>query len=215
MARVRRATQLADRTAADPAAIAAERLLLGRGPSAPLLDADPARALLARLARNQAGAVAVADRSAAVRAIADYLAGATGSRKLVAANEPQLAALPWREAGLLPRFGAVEDADPVAVSQAHLAVAETGSIVLCSTRGSPPRNALLAEHHIVLVDAADIVRTLDDIWPELERRRGAGPGPRAVQIISGPSSTADIALNMVYGAHGPRALQVILLCAPG
>ncbi|MEQ8515642.1 MAG: LUD domain-containing protein, partial [Chromatocurvus sp.] len=43
---------------------------------------------------------------------------------------------------------------------------------------------------------------------------GQGPGarrPRCLQIISGPSSTADIALNMVYGAHGPRSWLVILI----
>ncbi|MFN2350249.1 MAG: LUD domain-containing protein, partial [Thioalkalivibrio sp.] len=39
--------------------------------------------------------------------------------------------------------------------------------------------------------------------------------PRCLQIISGPSSTADIALNMVYGAQGPKAWLVILIAADG
>lgn len=196
---------------ADAATIASERLLLGRGPSAALLHSDPRVALLMRLKRNQAAIACVKDRSAAVAEIGRYLARHTGSRKLVAANESRLAALPWREAGLLPRFGAVEDGDAVAISYAQLAVAETGSVVLCSSRGNPPRNALLPEHHLVVVDAADIVDTLDAVWPQITQRLGHPHAARAVQIISGPSSTADIALHMVYGAHGPRALQVILI----
>ena len=36
----------------------------------------------------------------------------------------------------------------------------------------------------------------------------------AVTFISGASRTADIELNLVLGAHGPKELSVITLCFP-
>jgi L-lactate dehydrogenase complex protein LldG len=36
-----------------------------------------------------------------------------------------------------------------------------------------------------------------------------------VTLISGPSKTADIGINLVLGIHGPREVHVILLDPPG
>jgi L-lactate dehydrogenase complex protein LldG len=35
--------------------------------------------------------------------------------------------------------------------------------------------------------------------------------PRSVNLISGPSRTADIEQTIVRGAHGPRRLLVVIL----
>jgi len=154
----------------------------------------------------------VENRSGAVACIGDYVARRFGRRKVVAGKDARLAALPWREAGLLPRFGVVDSGDKVSVSYARRAIAETGSIVLESGRDSPVSNSLLAENHIVLVDAADVYDRLEDAWHSGNTDSNR---PRCLQIISGPSSTADIALNMVYGAQGPKAWLVILIATDG
>ena len=206
LARVRAASRRAPEGAVD-AALAT----LDQGPGPRPLHRDPRVALLAQLLRNQAGVDAVADRSAAVRAIGEFLGARHGSRKLVAGQDPRLAALPWRDAGLLPRFGEVEPGDLAAVSYARLAIGETGSVVLTSGRDNPARNNLLPEDHIVLVNGEDVIAGLDGLWPALQTRLGPEQRPRGVHLISGPSSTADIALEMVFGAHGPRALQVVLV----
>ena len=35
--------------------------------------------------------------------------------------------------------------------------------------------------------------------------------PRAVNLITGPSKTADIEQTIQYGAHGPRHVHVVLV----
>lgn len=196
-----------------PEEIAEALAALGTAPSALPLHEDRRVALLAGLLRNQASVDAASDRTAAVAALGVFLAARHGTRRLVAGPDQRLAALPWRDAGLLPRFGEVEAGDGAAVSYARLAVAESASVVLSSDRENPARNSLLPEDHIILLNGDDIVDDLDGLWPELQARLGQGCRPRGIQLISGPSSTADIALQMVFGAHGPRALHVILIDA--
>lgn len=193
----------------DPQNIAHELGELGHGPAALSRHADPRIGFLANVLINHGDILGAEDRSAAVACIGEYIADRHGRRKVVAGKDSRLAALPWREGGVLPRFGLIESGDSVGVSYARRAVAETGSIILEGGRDNPVTNSLLPEDHIVLVDSTDVVERLEDAWPDAgskERRR-----PRCLQIISGPSSTADIALNMVYGAHGPRSWLVILI----
>lgn len=210
LARLRAAAAPRDRATVD-----AELAALGAGPRALPAHDDRRVALLATLLRNQASVDAVVDREAAVRAIGRFVAARHGVRRLVAGQDPRLAALPWRDAGLLPRFGDIEAGEPIAVGFAELGIAETGSVVLTSGRGKPARNALLPDDHIVLLAGDDVIDDLDALWPALRARLGDDCRPRAVQLVSGPSSTADIALQMVYGAHGPQALHVILIDQAG
>ncbi len=197
---------------ADPRDIAHELRAIGRGPAARSRHRDTHVTFLANVLDNHGDARGVENRSGAVACIGDYVARRFGRRKVVAGKDARLAALPWREAGLLPRFGVVDSGDKVSVSYARRAIAETGSIVLESGRDSPVSNSLLAENHIVLVDAADVYDRLEDAWHSGNTDSNR---PRCLQIISGPSSTADIALNMVYGAQGPKAWLVILIATDG
>jgi L-lactate dehydrogenase complex protein LldG len=90
------------------------------------------------------------------------------------------------------------------VTGSAVAVAETGTIIL---DGSPNQGrraiSLVPDHHICVVNAADIV----GILPEALRRID---GTRPLTMISGPSATSDIELERVEGVHGPRVLDVII-----
>ena len=97
----------------------------------------------------------------------------------MAGNDPRLAAMPWRDAGVLPRFGSLEAGEPVALSFARLGVAETGAVVTWTGKANPAANNLLPEHHIVLVDAADLVLTLETGLGEDQSGNGKKrPAPR-------------------------------------
>jgi L-lactate dehydrogenase complex protein LldG len=191
--------------------VAADLARLGQGPTALLPDPDLPTALMINILKNRGSVDIARDRSEAVQAIGRYLYDRFRSQKLVAGNDHRLAALPWRDAGLLPRFGSAEDGDAAALSYAHAAVAETGSVVILTGKANPSANNLLPEDHIVLVDCADLVADLDQAWQRVRALSEQSGIPRGVNIISGPSSTADIAQQLVKGAHGPRNWHVILI----
>ena len=90
---------------ADADKIARELASFGRAPSAKLPTADICTAFLANVLKNQGSIGCVPNRSGAVKAVAEYLYEHFRSLRLVAGNDPHLAAMPWREAGVLPRFG--------------------------------------------------------------------------------------------------------------
>jgi L-lactate dehydrogenase complex protein LldG len=49
---------------------------------------------------------------------------------------------------------------------------------------------------------------------KLRERYGVGTLPRTVNMITGPSRSADIEQTLILGAHGPRKLHVILVGEP-
>lgn len=122
----------------------------------------------------------------------------------------------WR-----PQFGAVhvESLDLAAlgkieavVTACHLAIAETGTIVLDHGPDQGPRRAtLLPDRHVCLVRAGQIVDHVGHAFAALDVAARAGEPARPVTLVSGPSATSDIELVRVEGVHGPRSLTVVVL----
>ena len=108
-----------------------------------------------------------------------------------------------------PRCRPATIEDRVAVSEAFAGIAETGTLVLLSGDGRPTSHNFLPDDHLVLLDAGRIVRYQEDIWTLL--RAMPENFPRAVNLITGPSKTADVEQTVQYGAHGPRRLHVIIV----
>ena len=188
-----------------------ERKALGSAAAPPPPAAELCEAFLINVLKNQGSVDCAGNRAEAVKAVANYLYGNFRSHRLVAGNDSRLAAMPWRDAGVLPRFGSLEAGEPVALSYAQLGVAETGAVITWTGKGNPAANNLLPEHHIVLVDAADLVASLEQAWERINLDMEKSGRPRGINFIAGPSSTADIEGQLVYGAHGPRCWHVILL----
>lgn len=184
---------------------------LGSAPAPAPPAPEVCQAFLINVMKNQGSVECVGTRGEAVKAIGQYLYAHFRSHRLVAGNDPRLAAMPWRDAGVLPRFGSLETGEPAALSFAQLGVVETGAVVTWTGRANPAANNLLPEHHIVLVDAADLVPTMEKAWERINQEMEKIGRPRGINFIAGPSSTADIEGQLVYGAHGPRRWHVILL----
>ena len=201
------------RAACPDAAAEPERSLeeLGTAPAPPLPASDIARAFLIHVENNQGTVDAAEGKTDAVKAIARFLRDTFRTQRLVAGADPRLAALPWRTERLLPRFGAAIDGDLAALSYARLGIAETGSVVLYSGREDPAANRLLPEAPDVLVDNIDLVSHLGEACARMDRDLDQLGRPRSINMIAGPSSTADVELTLVKGAHGPRHWHVILV----
>jgi L-lactate dehydrogenase complex protein LldG len=206
LASVRQASRTADEDA-----IRRELEALGRAPGADLPAEDICTAFLTNVLKNQGSVECVSNRSGVVKSLADYLYRHFRSHRLVAGNDPHLAAMPWREAGVLPRFGSVEPGEPVTLSYALLGVAEMGATVTPTGKANPAVNNLLSEHHIVVVEQIRLVRDMESAWERINAEMAITGRPRGINFIAGPSSTADIEGKLVYGAHGPRNWHVILM----
>ena len=191
--------------------IAAQREALGRAPAADLPGPDLPSSFLANILLNHGTVDIVGNRSEAVVAVGKYIYQHHHTHRLVAGNDPRLAAMPWRDAGVLPRFGELEAGEPVALSYARLGIAETGAVVTFTGRANPAANNLLPENHIIVVDSTDLVSDMEAAWSRIAQAMTNEQRPRGINFIAGPSSTGDIAFKLVYGAHGPRHWHVILL----
>lgn len=122
---------------------------------------------------------------------------------------PEFAALDWRAQGLSVESRAARGDDLVGITGAFCAVAETGTLMMCSGPDTPPATSLLPETHIAVLRRGRIVAGMEDAWTLL---RGEHEGlPRAVNFISGPSRTADIEQTVTLGAHGPYRVHILLL----
>jgi L-lactate dehydrogenase complex protein LldG len=122
---------------------------------------------------------------------------------------PQLAHLDWRGAGFDLAAREAVGTDPVGVTGAFAAIAETGTLMLVSGPDTPASASLLPETHVALVPTGRIVKHMEDAW-ELARAE-LGELPRAVNFISGPSRTGDIEQVIILGAHGPYRVHLILV----
>ncbi|MEO8137114.1 MAG: LUD domain-containing protein [Betaproteobacteria bacterium] len=97
----------------------------------------------------------------------------------------------------------------LSVTQALSGIAETGSIVLRSAAATPTSLNFLPDTHVIVLRAADIFARPEDVWRRM--RADAATWPRTVNVISGPSRTADVGGVVVRPAHGPKRVHVVLL----
>jgi L-lactate dehydrogenase complex protein LldG len=111
--------------------------------------------------------------------------------------------------GLKVEARGARDADLVGITGCFCAVAETGTLMMCSSPDTPATVSLLPETHVAVVRAARILPYMEDAW-NLARAE-LGTLPRAVNFISGPSRTGDIEQTIVLGAHGPYRVHLVIV----
>lgn len=122
---------------------------------------------------------------------------------------PALSGLPWSASALEVESRKVTGDDRLGITSCFCAVAETGSLMVCSSPDTPSSTSLLPETHVALVPLSRLVPSMEEAWKLL--REEFGELPRAVNFISGPSRTGDIEQTIVLGAHGPYRVHIVLV----
>lgn len=208
LARVRAATG----TAGDPEreARAAERT--ARPPAGPVphqaASHGPQRTTLF-MAKVEAAAASVS-RVSGMTELPKALAHELRRRNLPAVarvgTDPAFEGLDWGAVELSRGVGRLEE--PVTLSRAEFGLAEVGAVVLASGPDNPVTLTFLGETHFVVLRERDICAGFEDFWAAWRKR---GLDPRTINMVVGPSRSADIGQVLQLGAHGPIALHVFLV----
>jgi L-lactate dehydrogenase complex protein LldG len=109
------------------------------------------------------------------------------------------------------KSGPSDGSDLAGVSHARAGIAETGTLVLASGPDNPVTITFLPEHHIVAVKASDIGATMEEAFEGIRQTYGKGTMPRTINMVTGPSRSGDIEQTILLGAHGPRALHIVIV----
>ena len=200
--RAANATQGAARDAEFTAARLAEH---PRGPL-PTMDWDPHKQFIDRSIAAASTIAQVGARQDVPAEVARYLS--ENELPTQGVCWPEFADLDWDAAGLQMQPRSAGGDDKVGVTGSFCALAETGTIVLLSGEKQHATTSLLPETHVAVVSRKRIVVSMEDVWDLL--RTEVGKLPRQVNFVSGPSRTADIEMTLVYGAHGPFRVHIIL-----
>lgn len=109
-----------------------------------------------------------------------------------------------REAVRYIRFG---------LTGVEAAFASTGSMIVVSGPQTSRSASLLPFRHIALIPFERLYPTMED-WLRTRRQQGTLVdylrNHANVVIISGPSKSADIEMNLTLGVHGPKYVHAIL-----
>jgi L-lactate dehydrogenase complex protein LldG len=137
-------------------------------------------------------------------------------RKIALSVSPLLERLKLREAlssaGLTVKTWAELTLDELydydcAVTDVDYAVAECASLVIKPKKTHGRGLSLVPMYHVAFVEQRQFLPDLIDLFNEL----ALDPDRSNVILISGPSKTADIEMNVVTGVHGPNVVNAFLI----
>lgn len=100
----------------------------------------------------------------------------------------------------------------IGITSVDLAIAETGTLFVCSRPGQERVASLVPPMHVAIVERSQIVPDLLDAFRILHER-GLENLPSNITLITGPSKTGDIELQLTTGVHGPGKWRVIIIRA--
>ncbi|MBE2194353.1 MAG: lactate utilization protein [Anaerolinea sp.] len=108
------------------------------------------------------------------------------------------------------RSGPYAALDPISVgiTGADGALATTGTLILNTQGGQGRLPSLLPPRHLVLLRRDRLFTHLEG-WLAAEGR-ALLEASRSVALVSGPSKTGDIEMQIIYGVHGPKIVHVIV-----
>jgi L-lactate dehydrogenase complex protein LldG len=101
----------------------------------------------------------------------------------------------------------------VGISSADFAIAETGTLVVRARPGQERLVSLLPPVHLAVIARDQILPDLFDLFARLAEQ-GLDQLPSNLALITGPSKTGDIELELTTGVHGPGKWHVVIVREP-
>ena len=99
----------------------------------------------------------------------------------------------------------------IGITGVDYAIAETGSAVLLPRKGVSRVVSLVPPVHIAVVESGQVLPSLDELFTLRRQDFIDGNLGSYMNLISGPSRSADIEYQLVTGVHGPGEVHMILL----
>ena len=97
--------------------------------------------------------------------------------------------------------------DDAALTTAPFGIAETGTLAYPASAGNPASWHFRPGFEIAVLKASDILPNMENV---IARAKAAGL-PHTLNFVTGPSRTGDIEQTLELGAHGPKALAILIL----
>lgn len=98
----------------------------------------------------------------------------------------------------------------IGITSADWGIAETGTLVMRARPGHERLASLLPPVHVAIIERAQLLPDLLDLFHQL-RGEGLENLPSNITLITGPSKTGDIELQLTTGVHGPGQWHVIVV----
>lgn len=94
------------------------------------------------------------------------------------------------------------------ITGADYGIAQSGTLVMKSNPKRGRAVSLVPPRHLSFIAGSMIHDGLDQVLEELSK---TGETPAAIDLISGPSRTSDIEMDLSIGVHGPIEVYVIVM----
>jgi L-lactate dehydrogenase complex protein LldG len=134
-------------------------------------------------------------------AVADLLRAKNMAAEIhIAPGAPELAALTVKRTPPGP--------NDATLTTASFAIAETGTLAYPAANANPASWHFRPGFEIAVLRAADILPHMENA---LARIKSNGALPHTVNFVTGPSRTGDIEQTLELGAHGPKALAILII----
>jgi len=144
-----------------------------------------------------------------------YVAALIEGRSAVASNAPYLnecgiAALAGVRSGLVeePELRSLCAVVDFGITSADYGLADTGSLVMLSSRAEARMISLLPPAHVAVLPKELMLTGLDELFTTVPLPAEAAS---SMVLITGPSRTADIEQILIRGVHGPGEIHVIVV----